>query len=138
MEDNDDKLVELVILPMKTFGASEVERLSNAIGERVSTMHHYLLCTFVCRFFCFCFATHILLIEAGHILFHSDISTNNICHGITLVIVNSFMRSYEKITSTSEWQKHPFANNQRIGPSFIARVIETLRVGIVSPSTNTH
>ena len=33
VEDNDPRLTELVILPMKTFGVADVERLSNAIGE---------------------------------------------------------------------------------------------------------
>jgi len=33
VEDNDPRLIELVILPMKTFGVADVERLSNAIGE---------------------------------------------------------------------------------------------------------
>jgi hypothetical protein len=31
VEGNDDKLVELVILPMKTFGGAELDRLSSAI-----------------------------------------------------------------------------------------------------------
>ena len=33
VEGNDSKLVELVILPMKTFGGAELDRLSNAIGK---------------------------------------------------------------------------------------------------------
>jgi len=33
VEKNDPTLKELVILPMKTFGAKDLERLSNAIGE---------------------------------------------------------------------------------------------------------
>jgi hypothetical protein len=33
VEENDAKLVELVVLPMKTFGAAECDRLSAAIGE---------------------------------------------------------------------------------------------------------
>ena len=33
VEDNDPRLTELVILPMKTFVVADVERLSNAIGE---------------------------------------------------------------------------------------------------------
>ena len=33
MEENDPRLIELVILPMKTFGVSDIERLSVAIGK---------------------------------------------------------------------------------------------------------
>eukprot|EP00956_Cyclotella_meneghiniana_P016049 scaffold25111_cov80-Cyclotella_meneghiniana.AAC.3 len=37
VEDNDTKLVELVILPMKTFGGAELDRLSNAIANGYNT-----------------------------------------------------------------------------------------------------
>ena len=37
MENNDPKLVELVILPMKTFGEAEVERLANSIASGNNT-----------------------------------------------------------------------------------------------------
>ena len=37
VEGNDDKLVELVILPMKTFGGAELDRLSNAISKNLCT-----------------------------------------------------------------------------------------------------
>jgi len=37
VEQNDVKLVELVILPMKTFGAAEIQRLSNSIASGVNT-----------------------------------------------------------------------------------------------------
>ena len=33
VEENDPRLTELVILPMKTFGVSDIERLSVAIGK---------------------------------------------------------------------------------------------------------
>ena len=33
VEDDDPRLTELVILPMKTFGAADAERLSAAIGK---------------------------------------------------------------------------------------------------------
>ena len=33
VEKNDPTLKELVILPMKTFGAKDLDRLSHAIGE---------------------------------------------------------------------------------------------------------
>lgn len=35
MEKNDPKLIELVILPMKVFGAKDLDRLSHAIGKSV-------------------------------------------------------------------------------------------------------
>ena len=38
VEDNDPKLTELVILPMKTFGLADMERLSNAIGKHSMIM----------------------------------------------------------------------------------------------------
>ena len=38
VEDNDPRLTELVILPMKTFGVAAVERLSNAIGDIILCM----------------------------------------------------------------------------------------------------
>jgi len=34
VENNDPQLTELVILPMKLFGPTDLERLSNAIGKR--------------------------------------------------------------------------------------------------------
>jgi hypothetical protein len=34
VENNDPKLTELVILPMKVFGPSDLERLSTAIGKQ--------------------------------------------------------------------------------------------------------
>eukprot|EP00579_Thalassiosira_antarctica_P010738 CAMPEP_0201916646 /NCGR_PEP_ID=MMETSP0903-20130614/6234_1 /ASSEMBLY_ACC=CAM_ASM_000552 /TAXON_ID=420261 /ORGANISM="Thalassiosira antarctica, Strain CCMP982" /LENGTH=481 /DNA_ID=CAMNT_0048452521 /DNA_START=47 /DNA_END=1489 /DNA_ORIENTATION=+ len=37
VEDNDPKLTELVILPMKTFGMADMERLSNAIASGGNT-----------------------------------------------------------------------------------------------------
>jgi len=37
VEENDPKLTELVILPMKTFGPADVERLSNAIASGANT-----------------------------------------------------------------------------------------------------
>lgn len=37
VENNDPKLIELVILPMKTFGQEDVERLSKAIASGVNT-----------------------------------------------------------------------------------------------------
>ena len=51
VEDNDPRLIELVILPMKTFGVADVERLSNAIGE-------IILCDacFCCCFMCLSYA----------------------------------------------------------------------------------
>ena len=33
VEKNDPKLIELVILPMKVFGAKDLDRLSHAIGK---------------------------------------------------------------------------------------------------------
>ena len=33
VENNDPKLTELIILPMKTFGPDDLERLSKAIGK---------------------------------------------------------------------------------------------------------
>ena len=44
VEDNDTKLVELVILPMKTFGGAELDRLSNAIGKiHIGECNHCML-----------------------------------------------------------------------------------------------
>lgn len=33
VEDDDARLTELVILPMKEFGAAELDRLSDAVGK---------------------------------------------------------------------------------------------------------
>lgn len=43
VEANDPVLTELVILPMKTFGPSDVDRLSIAIGEIPNNYSYYLL-----------------------------------------------------------------------------------------------
>jgi hypothetical protein len=53
VEENDDKLVELVILPMKTFGGAELDRLSNAIGKKLillipDTCKHCITITLYC------------------------------------------------------------------------------------------
>lgn len=37
VENNDPKLTELVILPMKTFGSAELEKLSSAIASGTNT-----------------------------------------------------------------------------------------------------
>lgn len=37
VEENDPSLVELVILPMKTFGSQEVHRLANILSSGVNT-----------------------------------------------------------------------------------------------------
>lgn len=48
VEDNDPRLTELVILPMKTFGVADVERLSNAIGEIIDVMCAFVvMCVFL-------------------------------------------------------------------------------------------
>ena len=42
VEANDPALTELVILPMKTFGPSDVDRLSIAVGEIPNNYSYYL------------------------------------------------------------------------------------------------
>lgn len=41
VEANDPRLVELVILPMKTFGCADLDRLSDAIGELLPKRGRY-------------------------------------------------------------------------------------------------
>lgn len=47
VEKNDPKLVELVILPMKSFGAKDLERLSNALGKSKKKLSWFMI-LFVC------------------------------------------------------------------------------------------
>ena len=46
VEGNDTKLVELVILPMKTFGGAELDRLSNALGK-IRLANASILCSII-------------------------------------------------------------------------------------------
>lgn len=46
VEGNDTKLVELVILPMKTFGGAELDRLSNALGK-IRLANAPILCSII-------------------------------------------------------------------------------------------
>jgi hypothetical protein len=62
VEKNDPTLVELVILPMKSFGAKDIERLSNAIGKLSSVSYaHVISCAHGCVSMRVPFADNVLL-----------------------------------------------------------------------------
>ncbi len=43
IENNDNQLIDLVILPMKTFGREEVLRLAKIIGKLCSSSQNYII-----------------------------------------------------------------------------------------------